>query len=196
MKKRFLTLMMTGAMLSCFPVMAMAQETETTLESDSEIVEVDYSMIDETVYEGTWLSAFNVFDLYLPSDWDVLVNADLDEDAPEDCIYFQAANEDQTQSVAISYAPSELSSLEEIAAYYTEQGFEEVGYMYINEIPVVTYSLNDDGIQTAGIVALGDQGGIYNVTLGAAEDDEEFSDIATNIICSFSATESEEVGKY
>lgn len=196
MKKRFLTLMMTGAMLSCFPVMAMAQETETTLESDSEIVEVDYSMIDETVYEGTWLSAFNVFDLYLPNDWDVLVNADLDEDAPEDCIYFQAANEDQTQSVAISYAPSELSSLEEIAAYYTEQGFEEVGYMYINEIPVVTYSLNDDGIQTAGIVALGDQGGIYNVTLGAAEDDEEFSDIATNIICSFSATESEEVGKY
>lgn len=192
MKKRFLTLMMTGAMLSCFPVMAMAQETETTLESDSEIVEVDYSMIDETVYEGTWLSAFDVFDLYLPSDWDVLVNVDLDEDAPEDCIYFQAANEEQTQSVAISYAPSELSSLEEIAAYYTEQGFEEVGYMYINEIPVVTYSLNDDGIQTAGIVALGDQGGIYNVTLGAAEDDEEFSDIAANIICSFSAAESEE----
>lgn len=192
MKKRFLTLMMTGAMLSCFPVMAMAQETETTLESDSEIVEVDYSMIDETVYEGTWLSALDVFDLYLPSDWDVLVNVDLNEGAPEDCIYFQAANEEQTQSVAISYAPSELSSLEEIAAYYTEQGFEEVGYMYINEIPVVTYSLNDDGIQTAGIVALGDQGGIYNVTLGAAEDDEEFSDIAANIICSFSAAESEE----
>lgn len=65
--------------------------------------------------------------------------------------------------------------------------------MYINEIPVVTYSLKtDDGIQTAGIVTLGDQGGIYNVTLGAPEDDETFGAIAQNIICSFSATEYEE----
>ena len=104
----------------------------------------------------------------------------------------QAANEDQTQSVAISYSPSELSTLDELASYYTDQGFEEVGYMYINEIPVVTYSLASEGIQTMGIVTLGDQGGVYNVTLGAPEDDSDFVPIAQNIVCSFSATAPEE----
>ena len=65
-------------------------------------------------------------------------------------------------------------------------------YMYINDIPVVTYSTAIDGVLSAGIVTLGDQGGLYNVTLGAAEDDSDFSPIADNIIYSFSATEYEE----
>ena len=196
MKKRILALMMTGVMLVGCPVMALAEEaaeeTEVMEEGSEEIASLDYTMIDETVYEGTWISAFDVFDLYLPSNWDVLVNADLNEEAPENCIYFQAANEEQTQSVAISYSPSELSTLDELASYYTDQGFEEVGYMYINEIPVVTYSAASEGIQTMGIVTLGDQGGVYNVTLGAPEDDSDFAPIAQNIVCSFSATASEE----
>ena len=188
--------MMAGVMVVGCPVMALAEETaeetEVAEEGSEEIAELDYSMIDETVYEGTWITAFNVFDLYLPSNWDVLVNVGLDEEAPENSIYFQAANEEQTQSVAISYAQSELSSLEELAEAYAEQGFDEIDYMYINEIPVIIYSLAEDGIQTAGIVTLGDQGGIYNVTLGAEEDDTDFGAIAQNIICSFSATEYEE----
>ena len=196
MKKRILALMMTGVMLVGCPVMALAEEaaeeTEVMEEGSEEIESLDSTMIDETVYEGTWISAFDVFDLYLPSNWDVLVNADLNEEAPEDCIYFQAANEEQTQSVAISYSPSELSTLDELASYYTDQGFEEVGYMYINEIPVVTYSAASEGIQTMGIVTLGDQGGVYNVTLGAPEDDSDFAPIAQNIVCSFSATAHEE----
>ena len=64
--------------------------------------------------------------------------------------------------------------------------------MYINEIPVVTYSAASEGIQTMGIVTLGDQGGVYNVTLGAPEDDSDFAPIAQNIVCSFSATAPEE----
>ena len=194
MKKKFLALIMAGVMLTFCPAAVMAEETEVAEEEMPEIEEIDYSMIDETVYEGTWVSAFGVFDLYLPSDWDVLVNVDLEEEeAPENSIYFQAASEDQARSVAISYAPSEFTSIEDVAAAYSEQGFDEVGYMYINDILVVTYTLLDEnGVQTAGIVALGDQGGLYNVTIGAPADDAEFGPIAQNIVASFSATENEE----
>ena len=38
----------------------------------------------------------------------------------------------------------------------------------------------------------GDQGGIYNVTIGAPEKDTDFGPIAQNILASFSATEYEE----
>ena len=190
MKKKLLSLMIIGMMLTLSPVSAMAEKSENLQEE--EIEKVDYSMIDESVYEGTWITAFGVFDLFLPSDWNVLVNVDMEE-TPEDNIYFQAASEDQTRAVAISYAPSKLSSLEELAAAYVEEGFDEVGYMNINDIPVVVYSsVDEDGIQTAGIVTLGDQGGIYNVTIGAPEKDTDFGPIAQNILASFSATEYEE----
>lgn len=192
MKKRVLALLMAGVMVMGCPVMAMAEEAAAETEMEGgEVLAVDYSMIDETVYEGTWVSAFGVFDLYLPSDWEVLINADLDAEAPEDGIYFQAANEDQTHSVAISCAAGDLTSLEDLAAYCVDQGFDEVAYAVVNDIPVVTYAVLTEGVQTIGLAALGDQGGIYNVTYGAVEGDADFEAIARNILCSFSATEYE-----
>ena len=84
MKKRILALMMTGVMLVGCPVMALAEEaaeeTEVMEEGSEEIESLDSTMIDETVYEGTWISAFDVFDLYLPSNWDVLGAAEADSD--------------------------------------------------------------------------------------------------------------------
>ena len=69
MKKKLLSLMMIGMMLTLSPVSAMAEKSENLQEE--EIEKVDYSMIDESVYEGTWITAFGVFDLFLPSDWNV-----------------------------------------------------------------------------------------------------------------------------
>lgn len=186
MKKKLLTILMAATMAISCPVMSFADEAEMT--------ELTYDMIDSDVYDGTWITAFGVFDLYLPSDWDVLVNADVNE-TPENNVYFQAQSEDGSRSVAISYSQTDNGDLEQLAAGLTEQGYDEIQYMDINGIQVVTYSTVADGVSIAGIATIGDQGGCYNVTIGAAEGDEEFQAIGQNIICSFSAAEGGETAE-
>ncbi|MDO4475346.1 MAG: hypothetical protein Q4B59_00990 [Lachnospiraceae bacterium] len=183
MKKCVLAMLAAGVLAAGCAMTAVAEE---------EVLAIDYSMIDASVYDGEWVTAFGVFDLYLPSDWNILVNLAEDEQ-PEDNVYFQAANDEETYSVSISAAAGEVEDLETVAANLEENGFEEIEFATINDIPVVSYSVTADGVQTAGIVALGDLGGVYNVTVGGVEGDENFEAIGFNILASFSLPETEEV---
>lgn len=188
MTKKLLALLLTGVMALSCPVMTMAEATEVT-EEEAEIITLDYSMIDPEVYEGTWITAFGVFDLFLPNDWEILVNAEGDE-VPENDVYFQAANTEQDISVAISYTQAEGMDLEALADTLAESGFDTVQYAVINEIPVVAYTVLEDGVITSGFATIGDQGGMYNVTIGYPEEvEEDYIPVARNIVCSFSATE-------
>lgn len=154
--------------------------------------EFDLSMIDEDVYEGTWVTAFDTFNLYLPSDWNVLLNASLEEEI-ENHVYFSAASEDQTESVSLSCAPSNLKSIEEVAeAYSKQEGFSDIEICIVNDIPVVSYTFATDTIWTVGVVAISTQGTLYNATVGSLSFlQEEFSPSARNIMLSFSAAETE-----
>lgn len=186
MTKRILALIMAGV-LSC---------SAAAVTFADEVVSVDYSMINDEVYDGTWVTCFQTFDVYLPSDWTILVNEDVTA-APENSVYFSAANDDQTQSVSISYAASEYTDINDLAAVYAEQeGFTEVQVIDVNGIACVSYEVTTEGVWTTGLVALGDQGGLYNVSVGCAEDQkDEFATVAANILVSFSATEMGEEGE-
>lgn len=187
MTKKILALIMAG-LISC--------SAAATTFAD-EVTEVDYTMIDESVYEGTWVTCFSTFDVYLPSDWNVLVNEEVDSE-PENGVYFSAASEDETSSVAVSYAPSEYDDIYALAEVYAAQdGFESVEVVVVNGIECVSYESTVDGVWTAGLVALGDQGGIYNVTAGCTEDTkDDFKPVALNIMLSFSATEEGDEADY
>ncbi|MCF0132783.1 MAG: hypothetical protein HUJ72_02845 [Blautia sp.] len=209
MKKKVFALMMAGIMVLNVPAFVLAEEntqteeaagsedvTETeetaqTEEYDYESYVYDYSMIDPEVYDGVWLSSFNLFDLYLPSDWEVLVNVGEGEVA-EDDVYFQCANADQTRSLTITYTVQEGTTLTSLTKDMEEVGYDDISHVTINDIKVIAYTTYEDGVVLGGILAVDDEGGCYNVLLAAGEDDEEFTSIAQNILYSFSLTESSE----
>ena len=89
MKKRLAVIMLAGMMMSLSPVGVMAAETETATESSAADIVLNYKDMDPNAYEGTWVSTGLGFDLYLPSDWDVLEVSD--ENAKQGIVY-QAAD--------------------------------------------------------------------------------------------------------
>ena len=78
--KKIMAMLCTAAMVTGFsaPVWAEADAAEDTETADDEITELTMDMLDEAAYEGTWLSFEPGFDLYVPSNWDVLEISDED----------------------------------------------------------------------------------------------------------------------
>lgn len=194
MKKRILALMMCGLMVFNGSVCTFAEaETETEeTEEAGEMLELSYENMDEEFYEaGTWITCFNVFDIMLPTDWDVLVNVNLEEGEPEDGIYFSAQNPESKMTVAVTYGDGAGEvDYDNLAAELAEKGFSGLEMWNLNEIPCLYY-YNEN---TCAVTAIGDQGGVYTLVIGTANPDDE-AEIATalNIIYSFSAHVEEEV---
>ena len=96
--KKIMAMLCTAAMVTGFsaPVWAEADAAEDTETADDEITELTMDMLDEAAYEGTWLSFEPGFDLYVPSNWDVLEISD--EDAA-DGVMFQAQDPDSEEGV-------------------------------------------------------------------------------------------------
>ena len=96
--KKVMAMLCTAAMVtgSSAPVWAEADAAEDTETADDEITELTMDMLDEAAYEGTWLSFEPGFDLYVPSNWDVLEISD--EDAA-DGVMFQAQDPDSEEGV-------------------------------------------------------------------------------------------------
>ena len=78
--KKVMAMLCAAAMVtgSSAPVWAEADAAEDTEAADDEITELTMDMLDEAAYEGTWLSFEPGFDLYVPSNWDVLEISDED----------------------------------------------------------------------------------------------------------------------
>ena len=73
--KKVMAMLCTAAMITGFsaPVWAEADAAEETEAAEAtEITELTIDMLEEAAYEGTWLTFEPGFDLYVPSNWNVL----------------------------------------------------------------------------------------------------------------------------
>lgn len=189
--KKLLALMLCGVMVLGGNVVTFA-EAEEAAEAVEEPIVLNYEEhLDYDMYDGTWITCFGVFDLYLPSDWDVIYNWDSEtEEVPEDGIFFQAGDSENGFNIAVTYDPNEEGeTLETLAEQLDALEFEDIQYWQVNGIDAL-YCGKDNAVMLG---AFGDQGGYYQVAIGVpTENPEDYYELAANILISFSATEYEE----
>ena len=170
--KKVMAMLCTAAMVTGFsaPVWAEADAAEDTETADDEITELTMDMLDEAAYEGTWLSFEPGFDLYVPSNWDVLEISD--EDAA-DGVMFQAQDPDSEEGVNMVVTATDVG---------TE--YEDVEKVCINGLYAVSFETES----TYGIAFLEDaEGMMYNVQIGPKSDD--IQPIAETLFVSLIKTE-------
>ena len=170
--KKIMAMLCTAAMVTGFsaPVWAEADAAEDTETADDEITELTMDMLDEAAYEGTWLSFEPGFDLYVPSNWDVLEISD--EDAA-DGVMFQAQDPDSEEGVNMVVTATDVG---------TE--YDHVEKVCINGLYAVSFETES----TYGIAFLEDaEGMMYNVQIGPKSDD--IQPIAETLFVSLIKTE-------
>ena len=123
MRKRLAVIMLAGMMMGISPVGAMAAETEVTTESSAADIVLSYEDMDPNAYEGTWISTGLGFDLYLPSDWDVLEVSD--ENAKQGIVY-QAADSAKGWNIAVSYNEGMQVTVDDIYKQLGDAGYKSL----------------------------------------------------------------------
>lgn len=181
MKKKVLALMMCGVCIL---------GGSTAVSAEGETIELTWENISEEYVENaTWVACFNVFDIMLPNEWEVLVNVNLEDGVPEDGIYFQAADTETGMNAAVTYSDGgDEIDFETMSAALEEEGFEGIETWVLNDISALYYYKDD----VAAISALDDEGGAYTVVIGLPDDGDETIDTALNILMSFKAHEEAE----
>ena len=96
--KKVMAMLCAAAMVTGFsaPVWAEADAAADTEAATDDITELTMDMLDEAAYEGTWLSFEPGFDLYVPSNWNVL---EISDDDAADGLVFQAQDPDSEEGV-------------------------------------------------------------------------------------------------
>ena len=96
MKKKVITLLLAGVMAAGLSTIAIAaEETET---ASDEVLEVTMDMMDPDLYDGTWVPFEAGFDLYLPTDWNVLEISE--ENAKNGMIFLVSPQENAEEAEA------------------------------------------------------------------------------------------------
>ena len=186
--KKVMAMLCTAAMVTGFsaPVWAEADAAEDTETADDEITELTMDMLDEAAYEGTWLSFEPGFDLYVPSNWDVLEISD--EDAA-DGVMFQAQDPDSEEGVNMVVTATDVGTeydLDSMAQELIDAEYIDVEKVSINGI----YGVSFETDSTYGIAFLDDQGIMYNVQIGPKA--EEIQPTAETLFISLTKTEENE----
>ena len=176
------------AMITGFsaPKGAEADAAEDTEAADDEITELTMDMLDEAAYEGTWLSFEPGFDLYVPSNWDVLEISD--EDAA-DGVMFQAQDPDSEEGVNMVVTATDVGTEYDLYSMADELAteYEDVEKVCINGLYAVSFETES----TYGIAFLEDaEGMMYNVQIGPKSDD--IQPIAETLFVSLIKTEDNE----
>lgn len=191
MKKRILALMMCGVLVLGGSTVAFAEAEAAEEEvEEGDTIKLTWEDMDDEFYEAaTWINCFDVFDIMLPNNWDVLANVDLEEGEPEDGVYFAAQDPENGMTVAVNYADGEGQvDYANLAEGLEGEGFEDFQMWELNELPCLYY-YNDD---VCAISSIDDQGGVYTVILAIPDgDDDDQINTALNILMSFSAHEEE-----
>ncbi len=165
--------------------------TEAASEGSSEMT---YEMMDGDLYEGSWLTLYEKFDLFIPDEWEDL---ELTEEQEENGIGYIAAapveeGDEYRMNVVVSAVQLEegsVSDLDDLAAQLEQAGNREAEVVYINGIPMVTYiAANDNGDAFAGTF-IDDEMVMYSVMIGPKND--EVQPYAVNILLSISEPETE-----
>lgn len=185
--KKIMAMLCTAAMLtgSTLPVWAEdAAETEDAAEAtDSDYTELTMDMLEEQAYEGSWLSFEAGFDLYVPSDWNVIELKD--EDKEQGIIFAaQAADDSGTNMVVMANEVGTDYDDDKLVAECTEAGYTEIEKDSINTIKGVSFETES----TYGFAFLDGQGYMYNIQVAPKGDDTV--SIAQTLLISLSPSES------
>ena len=183
--KKIMAMLCTAAMLtgSALPVWAEdAAETEDTAAAADEYTELTMDMLEEQAYEGSWLSFEAGFDLYVPSDWDVV---ELKDEDKEQGIVFaaKAADDSGINMVVMANEVGTDYDDDKLVAEFTDAGYTEIEKDSINTIKGVSFETES----TYGFAFLDGQGYMYNVQVGPKGDDTV--PIAQNLLISLSLSE-------
>lgn len=185
--KKIMAMLCTAAMLtgSTLPVWAEdAAETEDTAAADG-YTELTMDMLEEQAYEGSWLSFEAGFDLYVPSDWDVV---ELKDEDKEQGIVFaaKAADDSGINMVVMANEVGTDYDDDKLVTELTDAGYTEIEKDSINTIKGVSFETES----TYGFAFLDGQGYMYNVQVGPKGDDTV--PIAQNLLISLSPSENVE----
>ncbi len=161
--------------------------------ASEETAAMTYEMMDADLYEGSWLTLYEKFDLFIPDDWEDL---EITEEQAEYGVGYIAAapvedGDEYRMNVVVSAAQLEdgsVSGLEDLAAQLEEAGNEEVEITTINGIPMVTYiAVNGNGDAFSATFIDGEEMIMYSVMIGPKTD--EVQPYAVNILLSISEPE-------
>ena len=188
MKKKVITLLLAGVMAASLSTTTFAaEETET---ASDEVLEVTMDMMDPDLYDGTWVPFEAGFDLYLPTDWNVL---EISEENAENGMIFlvspQENAEEAEAALSVQMNDATGAELTDIAAGYEEAGFTGIGFANVNGLGCVLY--DDESNDLQGVTFLGESGTMYTIIMAPAES-EEYGPIWNNILFSLSPSEAEE----
>ncbi len=186
--KKIMAMLCTAAMLtgSALPVWAEdAAETEDTAAAADEYTELTMDMLEEQAYEGSWLSFEAGFDLYVPSDWDVV---ELKDEDKEQGIVFaaKAADDSGINMVVMANEVGTDYDDDKLVAEFTDAGYTEIEKDSINTIKGVSFETES----TYGFAFLDGQGYMYNIQVAPKGDDTV--PIAQTLLISLSLSENVE----
>lgn len=192
--KKIMAMLCTAAMLtgSALPVWAEdaaktedAAETEDTAAAADGYTELTMDMLEEQAYEGSWLSFEAGFDLYVPSDWDVV---ELKDEDKEQGIVFaaKAADDSGINMVVMANEVGTDYDDDKLVAEFTDAGYTEIEKDSINTIKGVSFETES----TYGFAFLDGQGYMYNIQVAPKGDDTV--PIAQTLLISLSLSENVE----
>lgn len=186
--KKIMAMLCTAAMLtgSALPVWAEdAAETEDTAAAADEYTELTMDMLEKQAYEGSWLSFEAGFDLYVPSDWDVV---ELKDEDKEQGIVFsaKAADDSGINMVVMANEVGTDYDDDKLVAEFTDAGYTEIEKDSINTIKGVSFETES----TYGFAFLDGQGYMYNIQVAPKGDDTV--PIAQTLLISLSLSENVE----
>ena len=166
--KKVMAMLCAAAMVTGFsaPVWAEADAAEDT-EAADDITELTMDMLDEAAYEGTWLSFEPGFDLYVPSNWNVL---EISDDDAADGLIFQAQDSDSEEGVNMVVTSTDVGTDYDLYSMADELAteYKDVEKVCINGLYGVTFETDT----TYGLAFLEDAEGVmYNVQIGPKSDD-------------------------
>lgn len=191
MKKSIFAVAMAAA-LAAAPMTAFAEE-ETEAASEADELVLDYNRIDESVYEGTWISTGLGFDLYLPSDWNVIDPATVEGAEDEGLVFMAQEPEDSngdgvlwTVDVTVS-DPGQFTDIDDLYTQASaEETWENVIYVDANGIPAIGFDIPDKKVSGLGFVT--DKGAFATFQF-VPNDDDDFNAYLANMLNSVSPTE-------
>lgn len=157
--------------------------TSVVLAEEEVPTSFDVTMLNEELYEGSWINAFDVFDFYLPNDWVITCNGEEGEKSDED-VLFNAQSEDEVRNMNISYGENAEFDLSAFVDELLGEGADYAEVIEVNGIPAAAYVMSEDEAICNGLVVPTEDGGMYNIIFTSMQGDDEFNSIGSNIVCS------------
>lgn len=147
---------------------------------------ISWADVEAVVAENNWEGEFKTFEeiavqIWIPA---VLQDCELSEEDAEAGYIGYYMTEDESAAVGVQYVNSDGMSLEDYTAFVTENGGTEIEVGTVNELPCVTYVLEEN--DACCIAFTTEMGYILEVSC-TPYSDEGFRNVAAVIMASIQA---------